>query len=137
MMRALVITPTTFTHGRLWKMVIRRHNGLRNYTAELGPPSVEGSYADHDIWKTEPGLYAFSPKNNNRLAPNGHSTPATTKKKNKKGHYYRKGQQQKNYIVQHELDNHYSQQLNVRMPLYLVEELDLLDTKEFEIAFDY
>jgi hypothetical protein len=104
------------THGRPWKMVTRRHHTLRNISAELGPPSVEGSYASHYNWKAKPGLYGFTLKNKHRLAPNGHSTPATKKSKKKKGYYYRKTTQRKSNYIQDELDFRYFQRRNMKMP---------------------
>jgi hypothetical protein len=108
------------THEQPWTKVTRRHF-VEHASVELGPPSVEGSYAGHH-WKTpqlHPGLYYTRTKiSNPRLVSlatgNGYSTPTTKKrgyKKRGKATYGHKHSDKQN------INN---ESLNLDMPFYLI-----------------
>lgn len=103
--------------------------------AEQGRPSVEGSTAGRN-WQTHPGLYAASLKKNKpRSVPSpvqqGHSTPTNMKKKV----YHKK--LMKNNQTTITTENYEAGYREEGMPRHLIQELDVLDIKEFEVALDY
>jgi hypothetical protein len=109
--------------------VTRRHS-CKYAKAEQGRPSVEGSVAGRN-WQTHPGLYGASLNNNNpRSVPfefeEGHSTRTTNKKAGKEPNRH-----QRSAMINKNNDR------TKNMPSYVVEELNTLDTMEFQIALDY
>jgi hypothetical protein len=102
-----------------WTKVTRRHF-VEHASADLGPPSVEGSYAGHN-WKTSqlhPGLdYTRTKISNPRLVSlatgNGHSTPS-----NKKRGYKKRGKATYglNHSDKQDINN---ENINQDMPFYL------------------
>jgi hypothetical protein len=123
-------------HEKPWKKVTRRHSFM-HAQAEPGCPRANGSLAGRN-WQTHPGLYGASLfKKNPRSVPSpcgngkGQLAPTTI---NKKVHEEKPTKDKKKIIKDKAYETGYREK---DMPSYLIKELDLLDTKEFESALDY